>query len=171
MGKMVEGNGARRRQRRSFTPEFKAEVIALVRRGERSWPAICRELDLSETAVRRWVGQAAVDAGERDGLTTEEREELRRVRRGEKGLRGGGGEGGGGEQGPVRGAGHLEGGRDFLRDGDPMNRYRFVEAEKGRYPVTRLCRMAQVSRAAYYQWQEGTGSARAAADAALTVAI
>jgi hypothetical protein len=44
-------------------------------------PAICRELDLSETAVRRWVGQAAVDAGERDGLTTEEREELRRLRR------------------------------------------------------------------------------------------
>ena len=69
------------RQRRSFTPEFKAEVIALVRRGERSLPAICRELDLSETAVRRWVGQAAVDAGERDGLTTEEREELRRLRR------------------------------------------------------------------------------------------
>jgi transposase len=81
VGKQVEGNGARRRQRRSFTPEFKAEVIALVRRGERSLPAICRELDLSETAVRRWVGQAAVDAGERDGLTTEEREELRRLRR------------------------------------------------------------------------------------------
>src|SRR5207249_9245087 len=81
MGKKVEGNGARRRQRRSFTPKFKAEVIALVRRGERSLPAICRERDLSETAVRRWVGQAAVDAGERDGLTTEEREELRRLRR------------------------------------------------------------------------------------------
>src|SRR5713101_7447723 len=81
MGKQVEGSGARRRKRRSFTPEFKAEVIALVRRGERSLPAICRELDLSETAVRRWVGQAAVDAGERDGLTTEEREELRRLRR------------------------------------------------------------------------------------------
>jgi hypothetical protein len=29
-----------------------------------------------------------------------------------------------------------------------MSRYRFVEAEKDRYPVTRLCRMAQVSRAA-----------------------
>ena len=70
-----------------FTPEFKAEVIALVRRGERSLPAICRELDLSETAVRRWVGQAAVDAGERDGLTTEEREELRRLRRENKVLR------------------------------------------------------------------------------------
>ena len=81
MGKQAEGNGARRRKRRAFTPEFKAEVIALVGRGERSLPAICRELDLSETAVRRWVGQAAVDAGERDGLTTEEREELRRLRR------------------------------------------------------------------------------------------
>jgi transposase len=65
MGKQVEENGARRRQRRSFTTEFKAGVIALVRQGERSLPAICRELDLSETAVRRWVGQAAVYAGER----------------------------------------------------------------------------------------------------------
>src|SRR5712692_8236646 len=81
MVKQVEGNGARRRKRRSFTPEFKAEVIGLVRQGERSLPATCRELDLSETAVRRWVGQAAVDAGERDGLTTEEWEELRRLRR------------------------------------------------------------------------------------------
>jgi hypothetical protein len=38
-----------------------------------------------------------------------------------------------------------------------MTRYRFVEAESGRYSVTRLCRMAEVSRAAYYQWQEGRG--------------
>ena len=81
MGKQAEGNGARRRKRRAFTPEFKAEVVALVRQGERSLPAICRELDLGETAVRSWVAQAAVDAGERDGLTTEEREELRRLRR------------------------------------------------------------------------------------------
>ncbi len=87
MGKQVEGNGARRRQRRSFTPKFKAEVIALVRQGERSLPAICRELDLSETAVRRWVSQAAVDAGESEGLTTEEREELRRLRRAVRVLR------------------------------------------------------------------------------------
>jgi transposase InsO family protein len=52
-----------------------------------------------------------------------------------------------------------------------MSRYRLVEAERGRYPVTRLCRMAQVSRAAYYQWQEGRGSARQEADAALLAAI
>src|SRR5262245_2935871 len=88
MGKQAEGNGARRRrQRRSFMPEFKAEVIALVGRGERSRPAICVEVDLSETAVRRGGEQAAVDAGGRSGLTTEEREELRRVRRENKVLR------------------------------------------------------------------------------------
>jgi len=52
-----------------------------------------------------------------------------------------------------------------------MSRYRFVEAEKDRYPVTRLCRIAQVSRAAYYQWQEGTESPRQVADVALTAAI
>jgi transposase len=81
MGKKVEETRARRRARRSFTPAFKAEVVALVRQGERTVPAICREMDLSETAVRRWVEQSAVDSGERDGLTTEEREELRRLRR------------------------------------------------------------------------------------------
>ena len=82
-----------------------------------------------------------MDAGERDGLTTEEREELRRLRRENAGA--------------ARGAGHPEAGGDFLRDGDPMSRYRFVEAERSRYPVTQLCRIAQVSRAAYYEWQDG----------------
>ena len=81
MGKQVEDTRASRRARRSYTPSFKAEVVALVRQGDRTLPAICRELDLSETAVRHWVQQAAVDAGDREGLTTEEREELRRLRR------------------------------------------------------------------------------------------
>ena len=58
-----------------------------MRQGERSLPTICRELDLSETAVRHWVEQAAVDVGERAGLTTEEREELRRLRRENRVLR------------------------------------------------------------------------------------
>ena len=80
MGKKVEEKRASRRARRSFTPAFKAEVVALVRQGDRTVPALCREMDLSETAVRHWVAQAAVDAGEQEGLTTEEREELRVLR-------------------------------------------------------------------------------------------
>jgi transposase len=81
MRKKVEEKRAGRRRRRSFTAAFKAEVVALVRQGDRTIPTICREMELSETAVRRWVEQAAVDAGDQDGLTTEEREELRRLRR------------------------------------------------------------------------------------------
>jgi len=87
MGKRVEEKRAGRRPRRSFTASFKAEVVALVQRGDRTIPTICREMDLSETAVRRWAEQAAIDAGARDGLTSEEREELRRLRRENRVLR------------------------------------------------------------------------------------
>jgi hypothetical protein len=52
-----------------------------------------------------------------------------------------------------------------------MSRYRFVEAESRRYPVVRVCRIVQVSRAAYYAWKEQPVSARAHANAALTAKI
>jgi len=45
MRKKVEGKGASRRPRRSFTPTFKSEVVALVRQGDRTIPTICREMD------------------------------------------------------------------------------------------------------------------------------
>ena len=43
-----------RRRRRAFTPAFKAEVVELCRKGNRSIPEVARDLDLTETAVRRW---------------------------------------------------------------------------------------------------------------------
>ena len=69
------------RPRRSFTPEFKAEIVERCRAGDRTIGQVARDFDLTETAVRSWVHQAEVDAGERDGLTTEERQELTRLRR------------------------------------------------------------------------------------------
>ena len=75
------------RLRRSFAPEFKAHTVELVRTSGKSVGEICRDLDLTETAVRRWVAQADVDAGRRDGLTTAEREELSRLRRENRVLR------------------------------------------------------------------------------------
>ena len=75
------------RLRRSFTPEFKAHTVELVRTSGKSVGEVCRDLDLTETAVRRWVAQADVDAGRRDGLTTAEREELARLRRENRVLR------------------------------------------------------------------------------------
>ncbi len=71
----------RARARRSFTPEFKAEIVAACQRGDRSIGQVARDFDLTETAVREWVRQAEIDAGNRDGLTTAEREELTRLRR------------------------------------------------------------------------------------------
>ncbi len=78
-----------RRKRRAYTKEFKAETVRLVTEGGRSIPDVARDLDLTESALRAWVHQAGVDAGRgKPGeLTTEEREELRRLRREVKTLR------------------------------------------------------------------------------------
>ena len=75
------------RPRRSFTPEFKAQTVELLRTSGKSVGQVCRDLDLTETAVRRWLAQADVDAGRRDGLTTAAREELSRLRRENRVLR------------------------------------------------------------------------------------
>lgn len=75
------------RRRRSFTPEFKAEIVGACSRGDRSIGQVARDFDLTETAVREWVRQADVDAGRRDGLTTTEREELSQLRRENRRLR------------------------------------------------------------------------------------
>ena len=78
----------RPRARRSFTSEFKAEIVELCRRGDRSVGQVARDFDLTETAVREWVKQADLDAGTRsDGLTTEERSELAALRRENRRLR------------------------------------------------------------------------------------
>jgi transposase len=75
------------RRRRSFTPEFKAQTVELVRTSHKSVGEVCRDLDLTETVVRRWVAQADIDTGRRDGLTSAEREELSRLRRENRVLR------------------------------------------------------------------------------------
>ena len=69
------------RPRRSFTPEFKADIVERCRAGDRTIGQVARDFDLTETAVRSWVNQAETDAGERPGLTTEERAELVKLRR------------------------------------------------------------------------------------------
>ena len=68
---------------RLYSPEFKVEAIRLVCSSEERYPVakIARDLDVSAETLRKWVNQAEIDAGERDGLTTEEKEELRRLRK------------------------------------------------------------------------------------------
>lgn len=75
------------RHRRSFTPEFKAEIVEHYKHGDRSISQLARDFDLGETAVRAWVHQAETDAGDRPGLTSEERTELTQLRQENRRLR------------------------------------------------------------------------------------
>jgi len=70
-----------KRRRRSFSPEFKAEVVALCQQPGNTIPSVCKEYELGETAVRRWVRQAEIDAGVQPGVTSGDAEEVARLRK------------------------------------------------------------------------------------------
>ena len=55
----------KKRARRKFTSEYKAEVVRLVRDGGKTIGEVSRDLDLTESAVRHWVTQSGIDAGRR----------------------------------------------------------------------------------------------------------
>jgi transposase len=85
----MESMGKKPRRRRSFTPEFKAEIVGLCQQGDRSAGQVAKDFDLTETAVREWVKQAERDAGTRSdgGLTSSEQQEMARLRRENRQLR------------------------------------------------------------------------------------
>ena len=69
------------RTRPPYPEEFRREAVELVRGSGRSVPQVARDLGCSDQALRDWVRQYEVNHGKRDGLRSEEREELRRLRR------------------------------------------------------------------------------------------
>ena len=79
----------KKRLRRKFTSQYKAEVVRLVRDGGKTVGQVARDLDLTESAVRHWVTQAGIDggAGGTGALTTAERAELVGLRREARQLR------------------------------------------------------------------------------------
>jgi transposase len=70
------------RTRRSFTPEFKADIVERCRAGDRSIGQVAKDFELTETAVRSWAKQADVDQGRRsDGLTSVQLSEMAQLRK------------------------------------------------------------------------------------------
>ena len=65
-----------------YPEQFRRDAVALVRSSEKSIPQLAEELGVSPQSLRNWLRQSQLDVGERrDGLSSEEREELRRLRR------------------------------------------------------------------------------------------
>jgi transposase len=71
------------KQRRRFSREFKQEAVKLVKEGGVGVTEAARDLGVHDTSLRRWIQQFDIDHGEggAGALTTEEKEELRRLRR------------------------------------------------------------------------------------------
>ena len=71
------------RTHRPYPPEFRAEAVRLARGSDKSLPALAADLGISSEALRHWLRQADADEGrgQPGELTTDERDELRRLRR------------------------------------------------------------------------------------------
>ena len=66
---------------KKFPPEFKRDVVTVARRGDLTVNEVAADFDISPESVRRWMRQADIDDGVKDGLTTAEQAEVVRLRR------------------------------------------------------------------------------------------
>lgn len=73
--------------RPAYPPAFKTEAVRLARSSGKSIAEICSDLGISDQTLRNWIAQADIDEGRKEGLTTDERAELRQLRRENKVLR------------------------------------------------------------------------------------
>jgi transposase len=66
---------------KKFPPEFKRDVVTVARRGDLTINEVAADFDISPESVRRWMRQADIDAGVKEGLTSAEQSELVQLRR------------------------------------------------------------------------------------------
>ena len=148
------------RTRGPYSAEFRHRLVELVRGGQ-SPEELARKFEPSANAIRNWVVQAARDEGRRpDGLTTDEKEEVRR-------LRPGGARAAGGARDPPKS-------RGLVRQGDhvdPLAGFEFVKGYQADHAIATLCRVLGVSPSGYYAWQHRAPSVRTQRDAELTMKI
>ena len=73
--------------RRGYPPEFRAEAVRLARSPGHTYDGVAHDLGITRESIRRWARQLDIDEGVADGLTTDERDELARLRRENRTLR------------------------------------------------------------------------------------
>ena len=133
------------RRRGRYLKEFRRDATALVIDQHRTVADVARELGVVEHTLGNWVRQERIDRGEREGTTTEMREENATPAGGEA---------------PDHGARPVQTKCGLLGEGaGPVNRYRFVSAMKAEsFPVDVACEVAEVSTSAYYEWVAKTAA-------------
>ncbi|WP_406350890.1 IS3 family transposase [Streptomyces sp. NBC_01635] len=145
------------RTRPAYPPEFRRQIVELVRAG-RSPEELAKEFEPSAQTIRTWANQDRMDTGERPGLTSDEKEELAQLRREVKQLR---------EEKEILPQGH-----GFLRPGDqPVICYRLIDENTAHHDVSLMARLLGVSRQGYYAWRDRVPSRRRREDAELTEKI
>src|SRR4029078_7323321 len=140
-----------RRRRPTYSPEFKAEAIRLLRTSADPAKKVARDLGVSVSTLEAWM--RATRPPSDPALTTDERAELVQLRR---------------EVQQLREERYLKKSHGLLRQA-PRVMFAVVQSEKAHHTVRHLCRTLGLSPSGFYAWQRRRPSARGRTDRRLSV--